>query len=204
MIRLLHLCFKHAVKVQGPSEFLFSPGVNVLVGPNGSGKTTVLRAVHACTSCKKEMSASSSLHFFDAETMNPHNRTEEAPGDMIARLLKIRGQFSSHGQILKAALGSLPIRSGEVLLIDEPEAGQDFSGVEQIRKGFEAICAKKGQVIAASHHPAIWREANIIELVPGYADKVLRRFSLALRAFQVPAARRSSEDGEDGLGWKDQ
>ena len=202
MIKRIHLCFNHAVKVQGPAEFLFSPGVNVLMGPNGSGKSTVLRALHTCTSCKKEMSKQSSVHYFDTETMNPHTRTG-APGNMTNMLLKTRGRFSSHGEILKAALGSLPIRSGDVLLIDEPEAAQDFSGVEEIRKGFETICTKKGQVIAASHHPVIWQEANIIELVPGYAEVVRHGFSSATSSFRVPPERRSSKGCEAGLGGKD-
>lgn len=202
MIRRIHLCFNHAVKVQGLSEFLFSPGVNILVGPNGSGKSTVLRALYSCTSCKKETSKPSSVHYFDTETMNPHTRTG-APGNMTNMLLKTRGRFSSHGQILKAALVSLPICSGDVLLIDEPEAAQDFSGVEDIRKDFETICAKRGQVIAASHHPAIWREANIIELVPGYVEEVIHDFSVAVCSFRVPPKRRSSQNCEAGLGWND-
>jgi predicted ATPase len=164
--------------VKGRPELEFTPGLNVLVGPNGSGKSTVLRALHACEQCQKEVSGQSNIHYFNSETMNPHAR-DDPPGDMRNMILKIRGVFSSHGEIMKVALTTLPVREGDSLLIDEPEAGQDMDGWKQIRKGLNAICSKGGQVILASHHPFFLQDANIIELVPGYAKKIRREFCRA-------------------------
>lgn len=181
MIRAARLCWHHRLKVRGPSSIVFAGGVNVLVGPNGSGKSTVLRALVSCQSCRKEVSRNATVRYFDAETMNPHIRAGP-PGTMANMALKTRAVFSSHGQILRAALAALPIRTGDVLLIDEPEAAQDLGGVEEIRKAFAAVCAKGGQVIAASHHPIIWQDANVIELVPGHETEVRQGLCRALCA----------------------
>jgi predicted ATPase len=91
-------------------------------------------------------------------------------------LLKTRGVFSSHGEILRAALFSLPVRKGAVLLVDEPEAGQDLDGLMLIRKGFDRIVAAGGQVLVATHHPLVWRDAHVIEPVPGHLDRLRRAF----------------------------
>lgn len=91
------------------------------------------------------------IHYFNSETMNPHTVTGPA-GNMLQMLLRTRGTLSSHGEIMKAALVSLPAGSGDIVLVDEPESGQDFAGVQRIRMGSEQLEASNVQVIAASHH----------------------------------------------------
>jgi energy-coupling factor transporter ATP-binding protein EcfA2 len=165
--------------VRGHREVELAPALNVIVGPNGSGKSAVLRALHRCELCGKDVTGSSTVHYFSAETMNPQAPKEPA-GDLRNMALRGRGVFSSHGEILKLALGSLPIREGDSILVDEPEAGQDLDGVERLCDGFRAISAEGGQVIVASHHPFFLLGTHVIELVPGYADEVRRRFCRAL------------------------
>jgi len=87
-------------------------------------------------------------------------------------VLRVRGGFSSHGEIMKVALTTMPVNPGDMLLVDEPESGQDADGVQGMRRSFDALCAKGCQVITASHHPLMWNDANIIELVPGYVKQV--------------------------------
>jgi len=171
MIAQIELCLKHRLKVKGSATLRFQPGVNVLIGPNGSGKSTVLRALHSCRECRIENPDGAPMLYFNPETMNPHH-PDFYPSDVREMILKTRGIFSSHGEILRAALFSLPIREGSVFLVDEPEAGQDLKGVERIREGFDKICASGGQVIVATHHPLIIRDATIIELVPGYTSLI--------------------------------
>ncbi len=175
MITQIKLCLKHRLKVKGSATFRFEPGVNVLIGPNGSGKSTILRALHSCDECRLGNPDSSPTLYFNPETMNPHH-PDYYPSDVREMILKTRGIFSSHGEILRAALFSLPIREGAVFLVDEPETGQDIEGVERIRKGFDKIIDSGGQIIAASHHPLIMRDANLIELVPDYAECLHQAF----------------------------
>jgi len=44
--------------------------------------------------------------------------------------------------------------------------------VERIREGFARIVASGGQIIAATHHPLIMRDATTIELVSGYTSLI--------------------------------
>ena len=175
MISQIELCLKHRLKVKGSATFRFEPGVNVLIGPNGSGKSTVLRALHSCDECPIKTPDGAPTLYFNPETMNPHH-PDYYPSDVREMILKTRGIFSSHGEILRAALFSLPIREGSVFLVDEPEAGQDIEGMERICEGFDKIVASGGQIIAATHHPLIMRDANLIELVQGYAEDLHHAF----------------------------
>jgi predicted ATPase len=171
MITQIKLCFSHGLKVKGSHLIKFYPDVNVIVGPNGSGKSTLLRALHFCKECRKEETNSAGTCYFDSETMNPH-RPDNPPRDIRDMILRARGIFSSHGEIMKDTLTSLPIRKYDVLLVDEPESGQDLAGVQRIHEGFDLLCSEGGQVITASHHPLIMQNAHLIELVPGYAETV--------------------------------
>jgi len=180
MITQIELCFPHSLKVKGSSTIRFEPGVNVIVGPNGSGKSTALRALHTCHECRIENPDGAPRLYFNPETMNPHH-PDYYPSNVREMILKTRGIFSSHGEILRAALFSLPIRESTVFLVDEPEAGQDIEGVERIREGFDKIVASGGQIITATHHPLIMRNANILELVPFYAEQIKNTLREACR-----------------------
>jgi predicted ATPase len=175
MIRRIELCFNHALKIQGSKTIEFSPGINLLAGPNGSGKSTLLRALYKCPECRIEKDEDSEIIYYDAEMMNPH-RPEGPPGDLRTLILRARGVFSSHGEIMKTTLSSLPVSSGSILLIDEPETGQDLAGVLRIQKGFDVLRRKKVQVIVASHHPLLLQHGQLIELKNRYTETLLRQY----------------------------
>ena len=171
MLVRFNMCVNHARRVCAERTLSFLPGLNVIAGPNGSGKSTLLKAIFSCPECERQLQGDRMFHYFNSETMNP--RIADGPaGTMTNMTLRARAPFSSHGQIMKAALTSIAIRRGESLLIDEPESGQDLEGTLRLRNGFKAICAKGGQVIVASHHPAfcLWEDAHLIELEEGYAQ----------------------------------
>lgn len=179
MIRSIELCFTHRCRLGGKNEFRFDPGINVLVGPNGSGKSTLLRALHECDGCSKDQDCVDGIQYFNSESMNPHSRNnpDRSP---LGMLLQTRGMFSSHGEIMKAAMVSLPVRQGGVLLIDEPEAGQDLASVERLAKGFRKLADHHVQVIIATHHPLFFGVGTLIELVPGYAADLTQKLCVAL------------------------
>jgi len=178
MIAKLQLCPYHAGKVREGPVFSIPEGFTALCGPNGSGKSMMLRAIHSCDRCAKNRSNSGETRFFDTETMNPRS-SADSPGSMLNMTLRIRARFSSHGEILKAALFSMPLKKGDTVLIDEPESGQDIAGIEKLLSGFEAICRAGGQVVVASHHPLLLQE-NVIELAPGYAEKLRQAYRKTL------------------------
>ncbi len=176
MIAHLHMCLNHGRRVQGGRTLTFREGLNVLVGPNGSGKSTVLRSIAHCPDCRREEDGPCRYRLFNSETMNPHTGDPGVRGP-IASVYKTRAMFSSHGQILQTVIGHLGCEPGDVLLIDEPEAGQDLENVRRIRRVLDYAAEIGAQVIAASHHPVMWAEAHILEPArPGYAAKALRAY----------------------------
>jgi len=81
MIVRVTLCHAHAMKVKGRPEVAFTPGLNFLIGSNGSGKSMLLRSLYECDRCTKEYGDSRLVQYFNAETMNPH-ASQGPPGDM--------------------------------------------------------------------------------------------------------------------------
>jgi predicted ATPase len=175
MIRQIQLCLNHSLKIKGAGTIDFAPGVNLVTGPNGSGKSMLLKALHSCRECRIDKTDDAETLYYDTEMMNPH-RPEGPPGDLRTLILRARGGFSSHGEIMKTALASLPLRAGEVFLIDEPETGQDLTGVLHLKKGFAILHRQNVQVIAASHHPLLMQHGHLIELKKGYAASLLRQY----------------------------
>ena len=63
--------FKYIQKIKAfknGSEFIFKPGVNVIVGKNGSGKSTLLNMISKYMLCEKKMCSelpSEALYFPD-------------------------------------------------------------------------------------------------------------------------------------------
>ena len=180
MIQQARLQFKWQRRVRRKSRLDFAPGLNTLAGPNGSGKSTIIKALLQGADCELQFDESSERRLFDTELMNP--RVESAavrtPAEMALRL---RGNFSSHGQMIRHTLATLPAGPrGMTLLVDEPEAGQDFAAVQQIKRLMDAVCARGYQIIVASHHPVFWFDTCLIELEPGYTRRVLEALA-ALR-----------------------
>ena len=87
-------------------------------------------------------------------------------------VLRTRGLFSSHGEIMRDVLATLPVAEGDLLLLDEPESGQDASWAERLRKGLLELHREIGiQVIMATHHPLLWYDTHVIELAPDYGEQ---------------------------------
>ncbi len=173
MIAAAELQFKWQRRVRRKSPLQFAPGMNTLAGPNGSGKSTIIKALLDGGDCRLQFEGSNAVRLFDTERMNPRVLSTPAatPAEMALRL---RGSFSSHGQIIRQALAALPAGPrGMTLLVDEPEAGQDFAAVQRIKALVDAACAEGYQFIVASHHPVFWFGTHLIEMDPGYTHRVL-------------------------------
>lgn len=79
--------FKYIPKIKAfknGSEFIFKPGVNVIVGKNGSGKSTLLNMISKYMLCEKKMCYMAFATFI-VDNMRKQNMLKE---DKIAELLK--------------------------------------------------------------------------------------------------------------------
>lgn len=64
---------------------------------------------------------------------------------------------------------------GATILLDEPEVGLDMFGRIELAAAIRTAKRNGHQIILASHCPSLlqfWEEANLIELEPGYCEKI--------------------------------
>jgi len=178
MIRRITFCVNHWSRIRmldggRRNEICFHPGYNVLIGPNATGKTTVLEAIAGCPSCKKDASAEHRVRYITSESLNPlagaRFRTRE---EMV---LGIRALFSSHGEAVRGTLAFQRYDGEDCILIDTPETAQDIEESQTIHRRLRRMHAKYGiQVIVATHSPVFLQGADrIVELERRYFRRVL-------------------------------
>ncbi|HQQ04645.1 MAG TPA: ABC transporter ATP-binding protein [Kiritimatiellia bacterium] len=171
MLKKIHLCMNHVRRVKRGRELSFAPGLNLLLGPNGTGKSTILRAIAECEECRRIEEGPTEYVFFDAELANPHTATGPA-GNYTNMILRTRALFSSHGEILQDVFKTLGITPKTCLLLDEPEAGQDYDHVLKLRAAMDRAVKRGAQIICATHEFMFWERAHFIELRRGYRKRI--------------------------------
>ncbi len=171
MLKTLHLCDTHRWRIRRYRTLRFQPGLNLLIGPNGTGKSTILRAIAGCPDCRRTEDGETDYVFFDSESMNP-KRADQPIRNSTEMKLHLRALFSSHGEILRAAFSTLRMKPTTCLLFDEPESGQDFDHVLKLRAAIDRAVARGVQAIVATHDVLFWERAHIIELRRGYRQRV--------------------------------
>ena len=143
-------CFKKGVVLE------FRPGLNLLVGDQGTGKSTILSLIANNQDNKETVEIDAdegAFRFFDTEKDNPrHKRYVETAFDVQCR-------FKSHGEImlligealeqLLAADNAAPT----LFLYDELESGLSLRSVRKMLYLVETLVARGHQFVVATHHP---------------------------------------------------
>ncbi|WP_208092702.1 AAA family ATPase [Blastococcus xanthinilyticus] len=150
------------------------PGATVLVGENGSGKSTVLEVLAAALGINAEGgSRNTRLVTRRSEPGSLDLIVERPPGaDRWAYFLRdetLHGLYSylestggpdplfhemSHGEGLLAIVGSR-MSSGGLYLLDEPDAALSFTGTLSLVVQLAGLVDRGAQVLIATHSPLL-------------------------------------------------
>ncbi len=187
MLKEIQIDRNYRGRVNNRRRFVFREGYNAVIGPNGSGKTSLLKAIHEGRGCRRIEKGPTRYHYFNSETMNPHRDPGVFYGPADA-IIKVRAMFSSHGETMRDVLAAMSFAKGDCLLLDEPEAGHDLPWIIKIRRGLDRIARGGCQVITASHHPVFWQGAHCIELSRGYGKRALSLYQSVLKC-KIPNKR---------------
>ena len=164
MIQSIKLCINHSIKVGKldirNANVHFKPGYNVLIGRNGSGKSTVLRAIALCPTCKVSGDRTG-IKYITTETLNPNVGGTFATREQMIQ--GIRAMFHSHGQGVLDSLRNQSHTDETAILIDSPETGQDLENCVDIHRGLLKM-AENFQVIVATNSLVFMRNGNLIDL----------------------------------------
>jgi len=154
MIDRVEFCGTHNKLIRYPWKTIdFTPGLNVVLGDVGSGKTLLLEAIKSCKDCTVVKTAAPSPGKIFHYSTRWDIRSVESRSEAITRLKSL-----SHGEanslLFQASLKALAVTPGDTLMIDEPEAGLDVAMAGEAAGAFSYLTSKGIQVILATHHPA--------------------------------------------------
>lgn len=152
----------------GEEVIRFRPGVNLLVGNQGTGKSSLFQAIQL-RGMKKPKSWSLppadtvpvvidyqgeaiSVFAFDFERDN--FRTKPFFDDDIA--FHVGAMHSSHGEMVLAMLNGLElIDKPMMVLLDEPDMALSIQSCRRLVRIFNHVAKLGGQVIATAHNPVV-------------------------------------------------
>lgn len=157
MLKTLRFTKKWRCFEKGDS-FDFKPGVNLLVGDQGCGKSSLLQTIKAtghtgksdnavldCTVCM--------TRFFDFEKDNPRTLPHFKSGCTQSQ---IGMMFSSHGETNRALIKSLEdVEKGEVVMMDEPDAALSLRTCKLLVQTFVTAAERGIQIVASVHNPYV-------------------------------------------------
>ena len=152
-------CFKTG------EEFIFRPDVNLLVGDQGCGKSSLLTAIRRDgipnmsisdpdklkDSVAKVIATECQSYTFDFERDNV--RTKAHMGN--TPVFQILSKWKSHGETNLAILENLTGVKDSVIFMDEPDMALSIRSIHFLVGLFEKFASNGNQVIASVHNPIV-------------------------------------------------
>jgi predicted ATPase len=153
----------------------FRPGVNLLVGDQGTGKSTILQALASLAQIKdyqypldlaKKVAVDVTPCEVKAWDFEKNNRRTLGYLDYDHLATQLSAKFSSHGEANLALLNSLEKAKQIVFLTDEPDMALCIRSIFRLISLFTKAASQGCQIIAAVHHPFLieaWKEVYSCE-----------------------------------------
>jgi predicted ATPase len=162
-------------------EFVFQPGINLIVGDNGAGKSMMLHAILGNGKIYgnevAKIEGSGSFRFLDTEKDNPRTKDPRLMPNGLFKFAVVGRTVMSHGEVMKSMLSGFhnddSFEQGCLVLIDEPEMALSLKGQLEVAESWEkAVKEKEMQFIVATHSIVFMSMSgiNIISLDDTYGE----------------------------------
>ena len=150
----------------------FRPGINILVGDQGCGKSSILQIFGMGNKAAKEIvgiTGKCRTASLDFERNNPRVQGH------IDHMIHALSRWKSHGETVLLLLQFLsePKDEATTFLLDEPDMALSLRSVYRLANMFHTTVEVGHQIIAAVHHP------TLIQSVPEVLSLEHRRWMAA-------------------------
>jgi ABC-type transport system involved in cytochrome c biogenesis ATPase subunit len=137
--------------------FIIEPGINLLVGDQGCGKSSLLHLL-------REKSRKPELEIIDVEASIIPVMSFDFERDNLRNIgrihetlatVQVTMNFLSHGECNKAVLSELKKNKNTAFLMDEPDMALSIRSCKALVDNFKFAIDNGCQIIAAVHNPII-------------------------------------------------
>jgi predicted ATPase len=153
--------------------FEFRPGLNLLVGDQGSGKSSLIEVIKSMANkhpglsdkaIKKavtlEIEGSFPVGGFDFEKDN--FRTKSHFNENIDYMFQVQAHFKSHGQTNWKVLDALEHTKG-LIYLDEPDMALSIRSIKKLRKKIDEV-ATDTQILAVVQNPLMMEGLDVLSI----------------------------------------
>ncbi len=194
---LTTVTFKESYRCFAAGEVVeFRPGLNLIVGDQGCGKSTVLSLLRSGSGGdrydREEAARRISVGFdgltnvysFDFEKDSPRSKSYFEEGQSMA--FQVKARFVSHGELnlAIAKMISDAEKKNLTFLLDEPDSNLSPRSVFSLLGMFKKVAARGDQILASVHNPIL------IEGVPEVLSLEHRRW---MKSSEFMEAMRNPE-----------
>lgn len=164
-------CFKKG------NEFSFFAGVNLLVGDQGTGKSSIFQVISDAAKPKSRLKVAKleatrcTVQSFDFENDNPRKKSWAAAGNNEQFHDRLMANYVSHGQVnLKVikCLHEIEDKDPTVVVMDEPDMALSIRSIRVLTEMLKKLASKGHQIICTAHNIQLIESfGNVLSLEHG-------------------------------------